>query len=118
MNDLNLSRKVLKAAPKRVDWQEPATYASVYLLNSRQKHDSGWGLIRIIGRKEDGSLEDAGWCDDICWKHAPSRHYTMRTDMTFPSGAVHCWGWNTTFTVGAALSSTDISVNVNNDKPA
>jgi hypothetical protein len=34
----------------------------------------------------------------------------MRTDMTYPGGVVHCWGWDTRFTVGASLSSTDISV--------
>lgn len=114
----NRPRKELETAPQRASWREPTTYQSVYLLPARTKHDSGYSLIQIVGVKEDGSLETAAHCDDVCWKHEPSRHYTMRTDMTYPGGVCHCWGWNTTFTVGASLSSTDISVRVDNEKPA
>ena len=112
----NPSRKELEAAPERASWQTPTTYDSIFLLPTRQKHDSGYGLICIVGEIKDG-FEKAAWCDDVSWKHSPSRHYTMRTDMTYPGGVVHCWGWNTTFTVGISLSSTDITVHVDNDKP-
>jgi hypothetical protein len=110
---VNLSRKELEAAPGREGWQGPSDYTSIYLLPGRRKHDSGYSLIQVVGVKDDGSLECAAWCDDICWKHSPHPHgrdYTMRTDMTYPGGVVHCWGWDTRFTVGASLSSTDISV--------
>lgn len=107
--ELNLSRKVLEAAPHRSRGQDTTTYDSIYLL-SDGKHDSGYGLICIVGRKADGSLEKAAWCDDICWKHSGNGTYTMRTDMCFPSRVVHCWGWDTTFKVGVSLSSTDVEV--------
>ena len=107
------SRKELEAAEDRENWQEPSTYSQIYLLPSRKKHDSGWSLVSIVGVKDDGSLEAAAYCDDICWKHEPRkdrRDYTMRTDMTYPGGVVHCWGWSTEFVVGSSLSSTDVTV--------
>jgi hypothetical protein len=107
--NLNLSRKELESAPHREGWQEPTEYESIYLLHDG-KHDSGYALICIVGRKSDGSLEKAAWCDDICWKHSGKGSYTMRTDMCHPSRVVHCWGWDTTFRVGASLSSTDVEV--------
>lgn len=106
-------RAELLAAPDREGWEGPTTYKSIYLVPSKKKHDSGWHLIRIVGVKADGALEGAAWCDDICWKHEqPPRadDYTMRIDMTYPGGIVHCWDWHRKFIVGASLSSTDITV--------
>ena len=110
MNPTNVTRKALESAPERASWKEATTYSSIYLLNTRKMHDSGFGLICIVGMKSDGTLEKAATCDDICWHHDPSRNYTMRTDMTHPAGVVHCWGWSESFTVGVSLSSTDVYV--------
>ncbi len=108
--NVNLSREVLESAPQRTDWQGPTVYDSLYLVPSEEKHDSGWMLIRIVGQKADGSLETAACCDDINWTHKPNPRGTMRSDMTFPGGVLHCWGNGLLFTVGAALSSTDVEV--------
>ena len=115
----NVPRKELEAAPEREGWEGPSVYRSLYLLPSRKKHDSGYGLIIIVGRSADGSLEKAAWCDDICWRHQAHPHeydYTMRTDMTYPGGIAHCWGWNTEFEIGASLSSTTVTVRYKKDE--
>lgn len=106
-------RAELLAAPDRDGWQGPTIYKSIYLVPSKKKHDSGYHLIRIVGVKEDGSLEGAAYCDDICWRHegAPNQYdYMMRIDMTYPGGIVRRWDWHRKFIVGASLSSTDVTV--------
>lgn len=109
---MNVSRAQLEAAPERHSWKEPTEYDSLYLLPTRKKHDSGYHVICLVGRNGD-ALEKAAWCDDICWKTAPThpkQSFAMRTDMTYPGGIAHVWGWNTRFRVGASLSSTDVEV--------
>ncbi len=108
----NVTRAELEAAPGRKSWYEVSEYDSVYLLPTRKKHDSGYHLICIVGRTGD-TLEKAAWCDDICWKFDPThpqQSFAMRTDMTFPGGVAHVWGWNTRFRVGMSLSSTNVEV--------
>jgi hypothetical protein len=101
-------REDLLSAPQR-DWQKHSTYKEIFVVPSRKKHDSGWHVMVIVGVKDDGSLEQAAWCDDICWNvDSMKKEYTMRTDCTYPSGIMHFW--NALFTVGTSLSSTDITV--------
>ena len=111
MKPRDITRKMLEEEPRRESWQEPTVYDWIYLLPSKKKHDSGWHLICIVGQTGD-VLEQAAWCDDICWKHVPHssgwRGYTMRTDMLYPSGIVRCWGNGLKFEVGMSLSSTDV----------
>lgn len=107
----NISRKELEAAPER-KWDEVKEYDSLYLLPSKKKHDSGYHLICIVGKNKD-KLEKAAWCDDICWNFDELKKwqwFSMRTDMTFPGGVAHVWGWETRFRVGCSLSSTDVHV--------
>lgn len=108
----NVSRAELEAAPQRKSWNEASEYDSIYLLPTRKKHESGFHLICIVGCNGE-KLEKAAWCDDICWKvgHTHSgQGFSMRTDMTYPGGVAHVWGWNTRFRVGMSLSSTDVEV--------
>lgn len=102
------SRTGLLKAPVR-DWQTHSTYKEIFVIPTRKRHDSGWMLMAIVGKKDDGSYERAAWCDDICW-HTETTHkeYAMRTDCTYPGGILHFW--NATFTVGSSLSSTDVTV--------
>lgn len=96
-------------AAKRRQWDEKSTYNDIYIVPTRKKHDSGWMVMAIVGVKDDGSFEQAAWCDDICWNIASMRkEYTMRNDCTYPGGIIHFW--NARFTVGCSLSSTDITV--------
>ena len=120
MKTLNVTRKELEAAPQRAGWTMPTTYDSLYLLPTRKKHDSGYHLICIVG-SVDGKLEQAAICDDICWnlqEPRPGQGYAMRTDMTFPGGVVHVWGWDTKFRVGMSLSSTEVDVFFHKKEPA
>ncbi len=102
-----VKREELLNAPQR-NWQLKSTYNDIYIVPSRKKHDSGWHLMVIVGVKEDGSLEQAAWCDDICWDVRGRDGYMMRSDMTFPGGVLHFWGAR--YEVGHSLSSTDVKV--------
>lgn len=102
--------KQLKNLPRR-DWNEVKTYDSIIVISSGKKHDSGWALMYIVGCDANRvPFEIAAACDDICWKIANPTEYDFRNDMFFPSGAIHFWGNERSFKVGASLSSTDIYV--------
>ncbi len=100
-------RDVLLSAPER-NWQQKSTYRELFIVPSRKKHDSGWSVIVLVGVKEDGTFEQAAWCDDICWDVYGRAGYMMRTDCTHPSGILHFWG--ALYEVGCSLSSTDVKV--------
>jgi len=109
--ETNITRTALEAAPEKKDWAATSVYDSIYLLPTRKKHDSGFHLICIVGAMKDGTLEKAAWCDDICWHiHVSDGRLSMRTDMTYPGGIAHMWGWSLRFEIGMSLSSTDVHV--------
>jgi len=100
------SRKDLLALPVRKWDDEAAKYDSLLILADGRKHDSGWGLIVIIGCVDNEPKEIAVNCaDDISWhfKQEP------RMDCALPSRGMHFWcRGKGKYRVGCALSSTDV----------
>ena len=60
----NMTKKELLALPRR-NWCDVSIYKFVLFVNTKTKHDSGFNLFAIIGCKDDGSLEIAGYMDDF-----------------------------------------------------
>ena len=105
----NWSRKELLNLPVRA-WNEESEYDSVLLLSTREKHDSGWAIMVIIGLRDFHPVEIAcNHCDDIEWI-IPTEGSTLRTDCTVKSGAMHVWSKGNKFIVGPGWSSVDIEV--------
>lgn len=106
MKDLNAwGRKELMALPQR-DRGEVSEYDSLLILSARRKHESGWGVMAIIGVTDGAPVEIAcQCCDDIAWSGA-----TFRTDCAFRSGALHAWRKGGKFVVGYATSSLEVEV--------
>jgi len=99
--------KELLNLPKR-DWDKEIIYHSIAVINTKCKHDSGWGIMAIIGLdKNQKPIEIAAYCDDIRWDF---NGLSFRNDMFYPSGIIHFWGREAKFKVGASLSSTDITL--------
>lgn len=88
-------------------WDEVGFYDSLMLLHGGQ-HESGWGIITIIGCMEGVPVEIAANCtDDIVWHFLEN----PRMDCANESGAMHFWSRSEyIFKVGMALSSTDVWV--------
>jgi hypothetical protein len=83
------------------------TYDSLMILADGKKHDSGWGMIVIIGCISQNPVEIAVCCaDDITWHF----NQTHRMDCALPSRAMHFWcaKGKGKYRVGCALSSTDV----------
>lgn len=120
-----LKRKDLLVLPVR-KWDLITEYTTILLVPAGQKHDSGWGLIAIVGCEKDVPKEIAAYCDDVCWNFPHDHpynyigepgysHHPLRTDCHFPSGIMRFWGsseqyFQAFFRVGASLSSTDITL--------
>jgi hypothetical protein len=115
------SRSDLLLLPTR-SWNDTSSYDSILLLSNGEEHDSGWGMMTIIGVRENKPIEIVSQCtDDIGW-HLPLSEYEgkaqMNTDCCIESGALHFWypgvsGSKAKFTVGCAISSIDIKVTLN-----
>ncbi len=102
--------KDLKNLPAR-NWDDAKAYRSVVAIPSGKKHDSGWALMAIIGLDDwNTPIEIAAYCDDICWKIPYINEDNFRTDMFYPTGAIHFWSRDYNFLVGPSLSSTDITL--------
>ena len=100
------SKELLKL-PKR-KWGAKTIYHSIMVINTKRKHESGWGLMAIIGLdKERKPIEIAAYCDDICWHF---NGLSFKNDMFYPSGIIHFWSREAKFKVGFSLSSTDIAL--------
>lgn len=119
-----ITRKALLALPAR-KWDAQSEYDHILLTPTGKKHDSGYGLIAIIGvvHGEPNTAERAALCDDICWTfplHHPydrngKHNNILRTDMYFPSGIIRMWAssehyFRGTFRVGCSLSSTEVEL--------
>lgn len=120
----NLNRKTLKNLPWR-HWGSVGVYHEIYLVPNGRKHDSGFMMISIVGKKADDSLEIAASPDDIHWKFRFKDIYPdlfvspVRTDCSYPGGVMRFWlqdiykkdgDDNLMFEVGVAVSSTSITV--------
>ena len=96
----------LLALPHRQESE--TTYDSVLIVPTREKHDSGFARIAIIGVRERVPVEITAYPDDINWfaSQPPEGIASFRTDASM-HGILHVWGRGT-FKVGDAFSSTDI----------
>jgi len=52
---MNYTRKELLALPKR-DWDKETIYDSIAVVPSGKKHESGYGLIAIVGFDTDEGI--------------------------------------------------------------
>lgn len=132
MTNPAIKRKALLALPHR-KWDEESVYDFLWLVPTGKKHDSGYGLIAIVGHRwrgdEEPFREIAAVCDDVCWT-MPKRHpygqgnfgdrrdnnvSILRMDCEYPSGIIRAWAsgehyFRGKFKVGASLSSTDVTL--------
>lgn len=125
--DLNQwSRSELLALPRRAWNDESGRFRSIIILNTRKKHDSGFGMVTIIGCDDDGQpCQILTMCsDDVEWitpespvlsypteSARPWRYGHVRTDCLFRSGAMRFWlSRSHYFGVGCALSSIRVEV--------
>lgn len=121
-----INRKALLALPSR-KWDAKTIYDWLYVVPTREKHDSGYMLQAIVGvrtrNKGRPVAEIAAWCDDLCWSfplHHPydyqGKHsHVLRMDCEFPSGIFRIWGsgehyFSGRLKVGCSLSSTDVEL--------
>lgn len=117
---LNVNKKELLSLPRRA-WDIETEYDFVFIVPSGKKHDTGYGLIVIIGYDiETKSAEIAAICDDICWQFPNGHPYEnrgpwIRTDMYYPLNIIRMWiseeyHFKCKFKIGVNVSSTDISL--------
>jgi len=115
MSEIKLNKLLCINGAKRDDlmnlpvrkWDdESKVYDSLLILADGRKHESGWGLIVIIGCIKQEPVEIAVNCaDDINWHFAQS----PRMDCALPSRGMHFWCRERgKYRVGCALSSTDV----------
>ena len=121
-NDKSITRKFILALPQR-RWDLVSEYDYLYIVPTNHKHDSGYGLIAIVG-VVNKQAEIAAICDDIGWtfpiKHPykmddKRNHMILRTDCLFPSKILRMWAsgehyFKGKFRVGVNVSSTDVEL--------
>lgn len=116
------SRDELLAAPLR-KWNELSIHLSVvYLVPTGELHDSGYGLIAIVGETKDQGLLFCACCDDVTWdfplQHPyddARKHKSVLHTNAMPDGTLRMWAssesyFSGKFKVGMSLSSTTIEV--------
>ena len=108
-----IKREELLNLPQK-DFNKIETYEWIIVVPTRQKHDSGWRLMALVGGKKVGDhyepVELIGYCDDINWKFPKNmNHNILRSDMTL-SNCIRIWSNNHVFKVGTCISSTDIEI--------
>lgn len=114
---MQIKRKDLEGLPRR-KWNETSIYHEILVVNTRQKHDSGYALMSIIGCDDNCKpLEIAACCDDLeldCSAMLNMDSYYakhgLRNDMYYPSGIIRYWSRGFKFQVGTSLSSTTVTL--------
>ena len=99
------------------EWSSESTYDSILILPTGEVHDSGYGMITIIGVNKGAPVEIINkYSDDIEWILPPAKCIggfiigRMRNDCLLISGALHMWSRDCEFVVGTALSSITIEL--------
>ena len=121
-----VTRKLLLALPHR-EWDKETTYDQIYLVPTGRLHDSGFGLIAVVGasRAEDHwEAEIAAICDDVCWTFPQNHPYRrirpgvltqiLRSDCS-RTGVLRMWAsgehfFRGRFRVGISVSSTEVEL--------
>lgn len=102
------TRKELLSLP-RCKWDDKTKeYDSIMILSKGVKHDSGWGIMVIIGCIHREPKEIAAECPDhIMWNFSAN----PEMDCALPSRAMHFFlRGQGKFRVGMDISSVDIHV--------
>lgn len=115
--NMKLTKKELLASPQRDFKSEDRRYKDIMIIPARTKHDSGWMHQAVIGHwveDEKDCYEICAYPDDICWVFPNGiGELKLRTDCFYPQGILRFWGKGY-FTVGDALSSTDVCFYMDN----
>lgn len=99
-----ITRGDLLALPRR-PWQESAVYDSLIVFPSRQKHDSGWGCMTVVGCRDLTPIQlITTSMDDLRLDSA------VNIDCLHRAKALHIWRPHHAFRVPHSLSSINISV--------
>lgn len=107
------TRKQLLSLPVRKWDDESPTYDSLLVLSDGKVHDSGWGLITIIGCVGKEPVEIITNCSDDVWWHL---NQEPRMDCALPSRAMHFWcRGKGKFRASMAVSSIDIYLEADNE---
>ena len=109
------TKKELLALPYRMlNAKDSSIYDHLLIFPTRQKHDSGWRCMAIIGIRNGKPIEKlTTGADDLNWKVAFSLHSLVadvRTDCCMKTGIFHWWGNGIAFEVGFPTSSIDITI--------
>lgn len=115
----DVTRKRLLSLPTR-PWDVSSWYDGLFLVPTGLKHESGWGLIAIVGAVVGtGPKEIAAYCEYVYWEWPdlgfPIDRAILRTDLTWPSNIIHMWSNYVRFEVGQSLSSTTVRLVRRND---
>jgi len=93
-----------------IDWKKEVKYDSILVFSNGKKHDSGWGIMTIVGIRNGAPVEICSQCsDDISW-HIHSPYNVLRTDCVFKNKILHFWGDDCEFVIKFPCSSVDINV--------
>lgn len=108
-----IKREELLNLPQK-EFNKVETYAWIIVVPTRQKHDSGWRLMALVGGKKVGNnyepIELIGYCDDINWKFPITiNNNILRSDMTL-SNCLRIWSDYYSFRVGMCTSSVLIEL--------
>lgn len=108
-----IKREELLNLPQK-EFNKVETYAWIIVVPTRQKHDSGWRLMALVGGKKVDNhyepIELIGYCDDINWKFPITiNNNILRSDMTL-SNCLRIWSDYYSFRVGMCTSSVLIEL--------
>lgn len=100
--------KELLALPRR-QWDVKSVYDGIYLVPTKDIHDSGYRLIAVVGERGKKPVEIAAFCDVISWEDDSGivRTDNLRMDMQ-TNNIVHVWSSHGRMEVGIAVSSLEI----------
>ena len=106
---MRFTRAELLSAPKSPWAERKGPFTSLAILATGEKHDSGYGLMHVVGLV---GANPTALCtsssDDIAWQFKDVFWDALRTDCILPSRALHFWSNHAVFFVGASLSSITI----------
>jgi len=106
---MRLARAELLSAPKAPWAARKGPFTSVAILATGEKHDSGYGLMHVVGLV---GANPTALCtsssDDIAWQFKNVAWDDLRTECILPARALHFWSNHVVFFVGASLSSVTI----------
>lgn len=105
----NMTKKELLTLPKRA-YDKVSVYDFILFVNTRKKHDSGYNLFAIIGCLTDGTMEIAGYMDDLRMFQggvSPTFGFGFAFDCSM-HGVFRLHSFDYRFGIGINTSTTDL----------